>query len=100
MPEWWAALPEGERKVLGEVRRMFRGLKRSRVPQVARAAVKWERGIGCFIKVRLMQSFRTGSFRTGTRRRTVDSRSLRVEGCEPHGPKEPGPEVCHQNPSN
>jgi hypothetical protein len=32
---------------------MVRGLKRSEVPQVARAAAKWESGIGCFIKVRL-----------------------------------------------
>jgi hypothetical protein len=35
---------------------MFRLLgkaKRSQAPELAQAAVKWERSLGCFIKVRL-----------------------------------------------
>jgi hypothetical protein len=28
--------------------------KRSQAPELAQAAVKWERSIGCFIKVRLI----------------------------------------------
>jgi hypothetical protein len=53
-PEWWTALPEGEKTLLRAIGRMLRGAKRSQLQEVARAAAKWERGIGCFIKVRLI----------------------------------------------
>src|SRR5881275_1952243 len=58
VPEWWARVPAEERQVLSELMRMVRGLKQSRVPQVARAARAWECTLGCFIKVRLMNSLR------------------------------------------
>jgi hypothetical protein len=63
IPEWWADVPTGEREVLCEVMRMVRGLKRSRVPQVAQAARAWECGLGCFIRVKLMSR---SSARSGT----------------------------------
>ena len=53
-PEWWALAPAGERRFLGGLARMMRSAKRSRSPDVARAAVKWGPTLGCFIKVRLM----------------------------------------------
>jgi hypothetical protein len=53
-PEWWVVVPPEERKILVDVMEMFRGLKQSQVPLVARAAAKWELRLGCFIKVRLM----------------------------------------------
>ncbi len=53
-PDWWGVVPAGERKFLGGLARMMRSAKRSKSPDVARAAVKWERALGCFIKVRLM----------------------------------------------
>jgi hypothetical protein len=37
---------------------MLRSARRSRVREVARAAVKWERAIACFIKMRLMNEKR------------------------------------------
>jgi len=52
--EWWASLSNGERRLICSVMKMLRGAKQSEIREVARAAVKWERGIGCFIKVRLM----------------------------------------------
>jgi hypothetical protein len=58
VPEWWARVPAEERQVLGEIMRMVRTLKQSRVPQVAWAARAWECTLGCFIKVRLMNSVR------------------------------------------
>ena len=58
VPEWWTALPEGEKTLLRAIGRMLRSAKRSRLPEVARAAAKWERGIGCFVKVRLMHARR------------------------------------------
>ena len=54
MPEWWTVAPVGERRFLGSLARMMRSAKRSKSPDVARAAVKWERALGCFIKVRLV----------------------------------------------
>ena len=54
VPEWWAAIPEGEKTLLHTIARMLRSAKRSELQEVARAAAKWERGIGCFIKVRLI----------------------------------------------
>ncbi len=53
-PEWWTRLPAGERALIRAVLRMLRSARRSRVREVAYAAVKWERAINCFIKVRLM----------------------------------------------
>jgi hypothetical protein len=53
IPEWWAAIPEGEKALLHAIARMLRSAKRSELQEVARAAAKWERGIGCFVKVRL-----------------------------------------------
>jgi|ERR1035437_525344 hypothetical protein len=58
--EWWESLTPGERKLICCVMRMLRGAKRSHLRDVAGAATKWERGIGCFIKVRLMGACRTG----------------------------------------
>ncbi len=54
MPEWWAVAPVGERRFLGSLAGMMRSAKRSKSPDVAQAAVKWERALGCFIRVRLM----------------------------------------------
>ena len=53
-PGWWVAVPEGERALLHAIARMLRSARRSQLPEVARAAAKWERGIGCFVKVRLI----------------------------------------------
>ena len=53
-PEWWMIAPVGERRFLVGLARMMRSAKRSKSPDVARAAVKWERALGCFIKVRLI----------------------------------------------
>lgn len=58
--EWWESLTSGEQKLICSLMRMLRGAKRSQLADVARAAAKWERGIGCFIKVRLMSACRTG----------------------------------------
>ncbi len=55
VPEWWAMVPEGERALLRAVAETLRIAKRSRSREVARAAVKWERRIGCFVKVRLIR---------------------------------------------
>ncbi|MEI6077909.1 MAG: hypothetical protein WCS94_20175 [Verrucomicrobiota bacterium] len=52
--EWWEALTPGEKKLICNLMRMLRGAKHSQIQEVARAAAKWERGIGCFIKVRLV----------------------------------------------
>ena len=54
IPEWWATLPEGEKRLLHAIARMLRSAKRSELEEVARAAAKWERGLACFIKVRLI----------------------------------------------
>ncbi len=80
-PEWWVVLPPGERHVLGQVMGMFRGLKRSRVPRVARAAAKWERGLACFIKVRLKWEKRKAENRNGNERSEIGGQ--RAEGGEP-----------------
>jgi len=53
-PEWCALAPVGERRFLSVLARMMRSARRSKSPDVARAAVKWERALGCFIKVRLI----------------------------------------------
>ena len=48
------AVPAGERALLRAIARLLRSAKCSQLPEVARAAAKWERGIGCFVKVRLI----------------------------------------------
>jgi hypothetical protein len=72
IPEWWATIPEGEKALLHTVARMLRSAKQSELQEVARAAAKWERGLGCFIKVRLMHERRP--------RRLIDSGWVRIEG--------------------
>lgn len=54
IPEWWRDLSAGEKAVIRGLIEAMRGLKRSEERQVAQAAYKWERGITCFIKLRLM----------------------------------------------
>jgi hypothetical protein len=67
-PEWWTMAPVGERRFLGGLARMMRSARRSKSPDVARAAVKWERALGCFIKVRLI-----------TEKQKAESRKLKWE---------------------
>jgi hypothetical protein len=52
--ELWAGLSEGERRLIASVMGMLKGARCSQIREVARAAAKWETGIGFFIKVRLM----------------------------------------------
>jgi hypothetical protein len=52
-PDWWAELPTGERAVIRAVAKALREAKGSESLEMARAAAKWERALGCFIKVRL-----------------------------------------------
>jgi len=54
IPEWWVAVPQGEKILLHNMAAMLRGAKSSQFHEVARAAAKWERSITFFIKVRLM----------------------------------------------
>jgi hypothetical protein len=56
--DWWGALPEGERRLIVAIAQMLRSAKRSESREVARAARKWESGIGFFIKARLMNARR------------------------------------------
>ncbi len=53
-PDWWVALPAGERSVIRAVAVALREAKASGSLEMARAAAKWERALGCFIKVRLV----------------------------------------------
>jgi hypothetical protein len=76
IPEWWAAIPEGEKTLLHAVARMLRSAKRSELQEVARAAAKWERGIGCFVKVRLI----TENRKAESRKLKWDSGWVRIEG--------------------
>ncbi|HNW08040.1 MAG TPA: hypothetical protein PK202_14250 [Verrucomicrobiota bacterium] len=78
--EWWKSLSDGERRLIWNVMKMLRGAKRSAILDVARAAAKWESGIGCFIKFRLMNSWRTTQ-----RRRVIDSGWVKVEGRRQNG---------------
>jgi hypothetical protein len=55
-PGWWRAVPEEERALLWSLVRMLQSAKRSRVGGVVRAARKWESCLGCFMKVRLLNS--------------------------------------------
>jgi len=59
--EWWEALTPGEKKLICNLMRMLRGAKHSQIQEVARAAAKWERGIGCFIKVFLISASARGT---------------------------------------
>lgn len=52
--QWWARLSGGEKQFIWALMRMIQGAKHSQVVEVARAAAKWEAGLACFIKVRLM----------------------------------------------
>ncbi len=85
--EWWRRLPGGERAVIRAVVRMLRSARRSEVREVARAAAKWARGLGCFIKVRLMwEKERAESKRQECKRPFVDDGRLGVEGKKKPGP--------------
>jgi hypothetical protein len=53
-PEWWTRLAWEERALIRAVFRLLGRAKRSEAPELAQAAVKWERSLGCFIKVRLI----------------------------------------------
>ncbi len=50
----WAGLSEEERWLIGTLMGMLKGARRSHIREVARAAAKWESGLGFFIKVRLI----------------------------------------------
>ena len=76
IPEWWAAVPEGEKTLLHTIARMLRSAKRSELHEVARAAAKWERGIGCFVKMRLIAECR----RKKRKWQFVDSGWVRIQG--------------------
>jgi hypothetical protein len=80
MPEWWTVAPVGERRFLGSLARMMRSAKRSRSRDVAQAATKWERALGCFIKVRLMGERRRRSGRMASSRSQIakETRSLQA----------------------
>src|ERR1041385_7973514 len=52
--QWWASLSSGERRLICAIMRLLKSARRSQVNDVARAAAKWESGIGFFIKIRLM----------------------------------------------
>ena len=52
--ELWAMAPVGARRFLDGLARMMRSGRRSKSPGVAQAALKWERALACFIKVRLI----------------------------------------------
>jgi hypothetical protein len=79
--EWWESLTPGERKLICCVMRMLRGAKRSHSHDVAGAATKWERGIGCFIKVRLMGACRTGQL---SKSLNPTQRQVCLRCCPPH----------------
>jgi len=53
-PDWWGTLPAGERSVIRAVAVVLREAKASGSLEMAWAAAKWERALGCFIKVRLV----------------------------------------------
>jgi hypothetical protein len=78
---WWESLPLGERDFLGNVMRMIRGAKRSHLPEVASAAVKWEGGFSCFIKVRLISACRTAQL---SKAADPARRQLCQRCCPPH----------------
>ncbi len=53
-PDWWVAVPESEKIVLRNAIGAIRLQKKSRSPQIASAAQKWDATISCFIRARLM----------------------------------------------
>lgn len=67
VPQWWAVVPDGEKAVIRGLIRMLRGARRSQVPGVAQAARRWESGLVCFIKARLMNRRFHRRFKCGTR---------------------------------
>jgi hypothetical protein len=75
--EWWEALTSGERKLICSLMRMLRGATRSQLRDVAVAAKKWERGLGCSIKVRLMNGISGNNKR---RRGNVNSNQTLKQG--------------------
>jgi hypothetical protein len=54
---WWKSLSSGEKNLIWSLMEMLRAAKRSQRRDVARAGAEWERGIGCFIKLRLMNGY-------------------------------------------
>ncbi len=46
-------MPAGERSVIRSLAMVLREAKESQCLEMAQAAAKWERALGCFIKVRL-----------------------------------------------
>ena len=83
IPEWWVAVPQGEKALLHEVARVLRSAKHSQWEEVARAAAKWESGISFFIKVRLMNR--------KPRRLLADTGLVRVESKPAHSSSPAGP---------
>jgi hypothetical protein len=67
--EWWESLSNGERKLLCSLMEMLFCAKQSQVRDIARAAAEWERGIGYFIKVRLMNGYHSTGSRRSKRKR-------------------------------
>jgi hypothetical protein len=99
--EWWASLSAGERRLICSVMQMLRGAKRSQLRDVARAAMKWERGIGCFIKVRLIgENQRAESTRWKWKRPSVASGWVRVERQKPVEPEAPATGSQDANPTS
>ncbi len=63
--------------MIRDIARLLREAKESQSPEMARAAAKWERALGCFIKVRLKgerQKAEARSRRLGCGRCVVPSR--------------------------
>ena len=68
VPEWWAVVPLGEKEVLRMLKRLLRSVGRGQSREATRAALKWELGIGCFIKTRLIHEWRRHQMRTTAKR--------------------------------
>ena len=94
-PWWWRALPWGERRLLIGVARMLRAARESEDPGVARAAAKWGRTLGCFIKVRLMHEARRCRIACGGDAGTrCAAHTLKAASERPlHGEKRRGPRL-------
>ena len=73
--EWWESITPGERKLICNLMELLRGAKQSQLQDVAKAAAEWERGIGCFIKVRLMN----GCSATGKKKLKQKHVSITIE---------------------
>ena len=67
IPQWWRDLPEEEKEVIRNLVRGLRVLKRSKSPQVARAARKWDHRLSCFIRFRLIGEARSAGKRAARR---------------------------------